>query len=108
VSRWFEQRELRRARALAALKARRLRIFLMEERLCTPQNLTTYLQLKNPDTIRQMLHDGKITEADGWIKIGRLNRFVARLVIARCEAGLFAKGLDTDGKRVARPKLHVA
>jgi hypothetical protein len=79
----------------------------MEEQLWTPQNLTTYL-LKNSDTIRQMIHDGKITEADGWIKIGKLNRFVARIVVARCEAGLFAKGLDGDGKPVAREKLRAA
>jgi hypothetical protein len=29
---------------------------------------------QNPGTIGQMIHDGKITEAHGWIKIGKLNR----------------------------------
>ena len=73
------------------------------EFLWTPQDLTRYLKLKKPQTIRRLIHEGKITEADGWIKIGRLNRFIKRVVIARCEAGLFARGLDQDGN-LAQPR----
>jgi hypothetical protein len=53
-------------------------------------------------------YEGKITRADGWFKLGKLNRFVKRIVIARCEAGQFAKGLDKDGRPVGRSLRRVA
>jgi cytochrome c-type biogenesis protein CcmE len=51
-----------------------------------------------------MISKGRITEADGWIKIGKLNRFIADNVLARCRANLFAKGLDRDGHAVERKR----
>jgi hypothetical protein len=80
----------------------------MEALLWTPQELANVLKLKNSNTIGQMIHDEKITEADGWIKVGRLNRFVAHIVIERLEAGLFAKGLDKEGRPVTARKLRAA
>lgn len=63
----------------------------------TPVELAQHLRLKNPNTIGQMIHDGKITEADGWFKVGRLNRFIRLVVLERCRQGRFAKGLDENG-----------
>jgi hypothetical protein len=70
----------------------------VREFLWTLQDLAQFLRIKNLGSVRHMLVDGRITEADGWIKIGRLNRFIKRVVIARYEAGLFGRGLDQDGE----------
>jgi hypothetical protein len=56
-----------------------------DERILDADRISEHLKLKHPGTIGQMIHDGKITEADGWIKIGKLNRFVAETVLARCQ-----------------------
>ena len=42
----------------------------------------------------------RITEADGKIKIGRNWRFKFEKVVARSDAGLFARGLDANGKPI--------
>jgi hypothetical protein len=49
-------------------------------------------------TIKRWLSEGLITEADGWIKAGKQNRFIRIVVLARIEAGRFAKGLDGNGR----------
>jgi hypothetical protein len=70
------------------------------EFLWKTENLAELLQVK-VGTVKRWMLVGLITEADGWIKAGRLNRFVRRIVVARVEAGLFAKGLDKDGHPAA-------
>jgi hypothetical protein len=79
-----------------------------QEFFWTSVDLAKHLRFKNRRTIDQMIYEGKITRADGWFKLGKLNRFVKRVVIARCEAGQFAKGLDKDGRPVARSLRRVA
>jgi hypothetical protein len=49
-------------------------------------------------TIKRWLSEGLITEADGWIKAGKQNRFIRIVVLARIEAGRFAKGLDGNSR----------
>lgn len=53
-------------------------------------------------TIDQMICKGKITDADGWMKVGKLNRFIRRVMIERCEARLFARRLDREDTPMAR------
>lgn len=57
-------------------------------------------------TVKRWLNQGYITEADGWIKAGKLNRFIRTVVLARISAGQFAKGLDRDGHPVSRNGKH--
>jgi hypothetical protein len=59
-------------------------------------------------TINRLLRRGAITPADGYIKVGSQNRFIRNVVLARILAGLFAKGLDAEGKPLPRPKLRAA
>jgi hypothetical protein len=63
-----------------------------------PEDLARHLQLGAVGTIRDLLAHGLVTDADGWIKVGEMDRFISRVVKARIEAGLFGKGLDREGK----------
>ncbi len=71
-----------------------------DEFLWRPEDLSRHLQFCAVVTIRDWLSRGLVTEADGWIKIGEMDRFISRVVKARIKAGLFGKGLDRDGKPV--------
>jgi hypothetical protein len=85
----LQQRHLRPLdQASADLTARGEREFFWR-----PEDLARHLHLA-VGTIADWLSHGHITEADGWIKIGELDRFISRVVKARIEAGLFGKGLD--------------
>ena len=70
--------------------------------LWRPEDLARHLRLNAVGTIRTWLSYGLITEADGWIKVGKLDRFISRVVKSRIEAGLFGKGVDQDGKPAGR------
>ena len=94
----FEQRRLK---ALDEPPARRKNEFFW--RL---EDLARHLQLGAMGAIRDWLARGLVTEADGWVKIGEMDRFISRVVKARIEAGLFGKG--TRSRRKAGPARRVA
>jgi hypothetical protein len=75
------------------------------EFLWKTEDLAELLQV-SVGAIKRWMLVGLVTEADGWIKAGRLNRFIRRVVLARIEAGLFAKGLDKDGKPMVPARLR--
>jgi hypothetical protein len=90
----FEQRHLRSLdKASADQPAREEREFFWR-----PEDVARYLHLSTVGAIRSWLAQGLITDADGWVKIGEMDRFLTRVVKARVEAGLFGKGLDREGK----------
>lgn len=72
-------------------------------------DLAHYLNI-NEGTVHNWMSQGRITEADGWVRISsRQNRFMVRVVKARVEAGLFGKGLDRNGHPMVRTsRLMVA
>lgn len=90
----FEQRHLRSLdKASADQPAREEREFFWR-----PEDVARYLHLSTVGAIRSWLAQGLVTDADGWVKIGEMDRFLARVVKARIVAGLFGKGLDPEGK----------
>jgi hypothetical protein len=90
----FEKRHLRSLdKASANQPARGEREFFRRA-----QDVARHLQLSAVGALRSWLAQGLVTDADGWVKIGEKDRFLARVVKARIEAGLFGKGLDREGK----------
>src|SRR5580658_8961416 len=90
----FEQRSLRLVdKAPSELLFRGEREFFWRS-----EDVARHLHLSAVGTFRNWLSHGLVTEADGWVKIGEMDRFLARVVKARIEAGLFGKGLDREGK----------
>jgi hypothetical protein len=75
-----------------------------EQPLWDANDVMRYLKLKNVNSVGNMVREGRITKADGLIKVGRLNRFYRNMVIARVQAGLFGRGLDGDGRVAAAPE----
>lgn len=67
------------------------------ECLWGPEELAHYLRLKNVNSIGNMVRAGRITPADGMVKVGRLMRFRKQVVLARVACGVFGQGLDADG-----------
>jgi hypothetical protein len=60
-----------------------------------------YLKLKSQLTVGNMVRAGRITRADGLVKVGRLTRFHPEMVVARVDAGLFGRGIEGDSLPVA-------
>jgi hypothetical protein len=73
-----------------------------DEFLWRPEDLARHLHLGTIGMIRDSLSRVLVTEADGWIKIGTLDRFISRVVKARVDAGLFGQGLDEHGRPVSQ------
>jgi hypothetical protein len=68
-----------------------------EQPLWSVDDVATYLNLRSVYTVGNMVRAGRITKADGLIKVGRLTRFYRNMVISRVQAGLFGRGLELDG-----------
>ena len=69
--------------------------------LMTIQELATYLKMTRWSVYHMM---SSITLADGKRRVCKRWRFVAKIVEARVDAGLFGRGLDANGEPITQPE----